>query len=199
MKHLQDLFADLRPNVTRYTSLEEVNAAIIELEEHERTISADKSNSEKHSDTEKSSIRTASNVISGNGPSIINGADENGGMHDDNGDSDSDSGSGTIEPDGREEEELDEENRDDGCDSEDDDDDGDGVGPVSDEDDEVHVRQKITEADPLEVANFDLELRAVVQASLSLSVVLFNISDTSPLYMLSALLHFYYFFLYFIS
>ncbi|XP_021910214.1 regulator of nonsense transcripts UPF2 [Carica papaya] len=163
---LQDLFADLRPNVTRYTSLEEVNAAIIELEEHERTISADKSNSEKHSDTEKSSIRTASNVISGNGPSIINGADENGGMHDDNGDSDSDSGSGTIEPDGREEEELDEENRDDGCDSEDDDDDGDGVGPVSDEDDEVHVRQKITEADPLEVANFDLELRAVVQESM---------------------------------
>ncbi|KAF7803922.1 Regulator of nonsense transcripts UPF2 [Senna tora] len=73
---LQDLFADLRPNMTRYTSIEEVNAALVELEEHDRIVSADKANSEKHSDTEKPSSRTTS--VAGNGQSIDNGAEENG-------------------------------------------------------------------------------------------------------------------------
>ncbi|XP_035548601.1 regulator of nonsense transcripts UPF2 isoform X1 [Juglans regia] len=161
---LQDLFAELRPNMTRYSSVEEANAAVIELEEHEHSVSADKANSEKYSDSENPSSRTTSNANSVNGKSIGNGTEENGRVHEDIGDSDSDSGSGSIDPEGHEEEELDEEHPDDGSDSEDEDDD-DGVGPASDED-EVHVRQKVTEVDPQEEANFMQELKAVVQESM---------------------------------
>ncbi|CAK7325553.1 unnamed protein product [Dovyalis caffra] len=117
---LQDLFAELRPHMIRYSSIEEVNAALTELEENERTVSADKANSEKHSDTDKPLNRTASSRISANGQSTVNGNEENG-LQDDVGGSDTDSGSGTIDQDG--EEELDE----DGCDTEDDDDDGGGL------------------------------------------------------------------------
>ncbi|KAK9283344.1 hypothetical protein L1049_011586 [Liquidambar formosana] len=163
---LQDLFADLRPNMTRYSSIEEVDVALVELEELERTISTDKANSEKHSDTEKPSSRTSSSTVSVNGQSLANGIEENGRVHEEViGDSDdSDSGSGTIDPEGHDEEELDEENHDDGCDSDDDDDD-DGAGPASDEDDEVHVRQKVAEVDPQELADFDRELKALMQDS----------------------------------
>ncbi|XP_059628243.1 regulator of nonsense transcripts UPF2 [Cornus florida] len=164
---LQDLFADLRPNMARYSSIEEVNMALIELEEHERTVSTDKANSEKHSDTEKPPSRSTSGSISINGQNLANGIEENGGVHEVivDRDSDSDSGSGTIDPDGHDdEEELDEDNRDDGSDSEDDYDDG--GGPASDDDDEVHVRQKVTQVDPQEEADFDRELRALMQESL---------------------------------
>lgn len=169
MKHLQDLFAELRPNMTRYSSIEEVNAALVELEEHDRTVSTDKANNEKHSDTEKPSRRTTSNKKS------VNGTEENGVRHGDHGDSDSDSGSGTIDPDGHDEEELDEENHGDGSDSEEEDDDG--GGPASDEDDEVHVRQKVAELDPQEEANFELDLKAVMQVrcKLLLCMLLHNV------------------------
>ncbi|GKV52114.1 hypothetical protein SLEP1_g58709 [Rubroshorea leprosula] len=162
---LQDLFAELRHNMTRYSSVEEVNAALVELEEHERTASTDKTNNEKHSDTEKPSTRKSSSSISANGPSIANGSEENDGMNEDIGDSDSDSGSGTIDPEGHDDDELDDENHDDGSESEDEDED-DGGAPASDEEDEVHVRQKVAEVDPQEVEDFDQELRAVVQESM---------------------------------
>ncbi|XP_048231473.1 regulator of nonsense transcripts UPF2 [Ricinus communis] len=162
---LQDLFADLRPSMTRYSSIEEVNAALIELEENERTGSIDKVNNEKHYDSEKPSSRNASNAISANGQNIVNGNEENGGIHEDIGDTDTDSGSGTIDQEGHDDEDLDEENHDDGCDTEEDEDD-DGGGPVSDEDDEVLVRQKVAEVDPVEAENFEQELRAVMQESM---------------------------------
>ncbi|PPS06853.1 hypothetical protein GOBAR_AA13793 [Gossypium barbadense] len=76
---LQDLFAELRPNMTRYSSMEEVNAALVELEEHEHSASTDKTVNEKHSDTEKPSSRTTSHSISTDQPSILNGSEENGG------------------------------------------------------------------------------------------------------------------------
>ncbi|KAI4328633.1 hypothetical protein L6164_020969 [Bauhinia variegata] len=162
---LQDLFADLRPNMTRYSSIEEVNAALVELEERDRMVSADKASSEKHSDNEKPSSRTSFHNVAGNGQSIDNGGEENG-VQDDVGDSVSDSGSDTIDAEGHDDEEVDEENHDDGSESEDDDDDEDGAGPVSDEEDEVHVRQKVAEVDPVEEANFDQELKAVLQESM---------------------------------
>ncbi|GMN51185.1 hypothetical protein TIFTF001_020343 [Ficus carica] len=162
---LQDLFAELRPNMSRYTSIEEVNAALLELEEHEHSISTDKTSGEKHSDNEKALNRSSGKPISANGQSVVNGNEENGGAQDDLGDSDSDSGSGTLDPEGQDEEELDEENHDEEHDSDEDDDD-DGGGPASDEDDEVHVRQKVTEVNPQEEANFDQELRAVLQESM---------------------------------
>jgi len=153
--------------MVRYTSIEEVNTALVELEEHDRIVSADKASGEKHSDNEKPSSRTISTItVVGNGQSIDNGTEENG-VQDDVNDSETDSGSDIIDVEGHDDEELDEENHDDGCETEDDDDDDDdGPGPASDEEDEVHVRQKVTEVDPLEEADFDQELKAVVQASI---------------------------------
>ncbi|KAL3732115.1 hypothetical protein ACJRO7_028884 [Eucalyptus globulus] len=161
---LQDLFADLRPNMTRYLSIEEVNAALLELEEHERTAFSEKASSEKHSDAEKVAGKSK-HANSANGRNIENGGEENGEVHEDIADSDTDSGSGSMDA-GRDEEELDDDNPDDGCDSDDDEDeDDDARGSASDED-EVHVRQKVTEVDPLEEANFEEELKAVLQESL---------------------------------
>ncbi|KAK0597110.1 hypothetical protein LWI29_021903 [Acer saccharum] len=116
---LQDLFTDLRHNMTRYSSIEEVNAALIDLEEHERNVSTEKAHSDKYSDTEKSSGQTTTNSISSNGKNGVRGTEENGGVHED---SDSDSRSDTIDQEGHDEEGLDEENHDEG-DNEDDDDD----------------------------------------------------------------------------
>ncbi|GFZ14825.1 regulator of nonsense transcripts UPF2 [Actinidia rufa] len=162
---LQDLFVDLRPKMTRYSSIEEVNAVLVELEEHERTVSTDKANSEKHSDTEKPRSRSTSGNISGNGQIHANGIEENGRVHEAMADSESDSESSTIDPEGHDEEEdLDEENPDDVCDSEDDYEEGGGL--ATDEDEEVHVRQRVIEVDPQEEAEFEKELRALMQESL---------------------------------
>ncbi|CAI9767454.1 unnamed protein product [Fraxinus pennsylvanica] len=162
---LQDLFAELRPNLIRYVSVEEVDAALIELEEHESRISSEKAhNNDKHSDTEKRPRRTSSGALSANGQILENGAEENGELHEEfAGETDSESGSGTIEHDDNDDEESDEDNRDEGVS------DGDyenGGEPASYEDDEVHVRQKVAEVDPQEVADFDRELRALMQESL---------------------------------
>ncbi|XP_027185335.1 regulator of nonsense transcripts UPF2 [Coffea eugenioides] len=163
---LQDLFAELRPNMTRYSSVEEVNAALVELEEHERVVATEKANIDKHSETGKSPSRTSSGVISVNGQSIANGTEENGELHDDIvGETDSDSGSGTPERMGHhDEEDSDEGNHDE--ESETDEDYDDLVGPASDEEDEVHVRQIAAQVDPQEAAEFDRELRAIMQESL---------------------------------
>ena len=176
--HLQDLFAELQPNMTRYSSIEEVNAAFVELEEHERSVSSDKSNTEKHLDAEKPMSRATSNTTSTNGRDTVNGSRENGAAHGDGVDSDSDTGSGTIEAEGRDDEESDLGNHEDGCDSDDDEDDEEAGGPASDEDDEVHVRQKVPEVDPREEANFDQELRAVMQARIIFVITLFSCHDT---------------------
>ncbi|XP_028804412.1 regulator of nonsense transcripts UPF2 isoform X2 [Neltuma alba] len=162
---LQDLFADLRPNMTRYTSIEEVNAALVELEEHDRISSSDKASSEKHSDTEKPSSRSTPHTTARNGQSIDNGTEDNG-VQDDLNDSESDSGSDVLDVEGHDDEELDEENHEDGCESEDEDEDDDGAVPASDEEDEIHVRQAVADLDPREEASFDQELKAVVQESM---------------------------------
>ncbi|CAA0811276.1 Regulator of nonsense transcripts UPF2 [Striga hermonthica] len=146
---LQDLFVELRPNMTRYSSFEEVNNALIEFEERERRVLTERAHKEK--DT------TSSGNLSMNGQSPDNGTEENGlGAHRD--ETESDSGSGTPERIGRDEE-SDRENRDE---SEDD------YGPASDdeEDGQVRVRQKVAEVDPEEAADFDRELRALMQESL---------------------------------
>ncbi|KAI3721333.1 hypothetical protein L2E82_32342 [Cichorium intybus] len=149
---LQDLFADLRPNMTRYSTIEEVDAALVQLEEHERS-------GEKHTDQEKPRNMSVSGSSSVNGQALGNGIEENGGTHEV--ESDSASQGSTMDPDvNDEEEELD----DDACDSEDDY--ADREGPASDEDDEIHVRQKVMLVDPEEEAEFDREFRALMQESL---------------------------------
>lgn len=160
---LQDLFADLRPSMVRYTSVDEVNAALVELEEHDRIVSTDKASSEKHSHTDKPLSRSTSTMMVSNGQNNDNDIEENG-VQDNVNEGEHDSGSDVIDAEGHDDEELDEENHDDGGETEDDDEDEDG--PASDDEDEVHVRQKVTEVDPLEEADFDQELKAVVQESM---------------------------------
>lgn len=136
----------------RYSSFEEVNTALIELEELERRVSTERA--------EKPPSRTSSGTLSVNGQSLANGREGNGELHEDDvGETDSDSGSGTIENIDRDDEETD---QDEVGESEDDYDDG--GEPASDEDDEVRVRQKVAKVDPQEVADFDRELRALMQA-----------------------------------
>ncbi|MCI31523.1 regulator of nonsense transcripts UPF2-like, partial [Trifolium medium] len=147
--------------MVRYTSVDEVTAALVEIEEHDRIVSADKASSEKHSHTDKPLSRTNSTTMVGNGQNNDNGAEENG-VQDNVNEGEHDSGSDVIDVEGHDDDELDEENHDDGCETEDDDEDEDG--PASDDEDEVHVRQKVAEVDPLEEADFDQELKAVVQA-----------------------------------
>ncbi|KAK4366545.1 hypothetical protein RND71_014425 [Anisodus tanguticus] len=162
---LQDLFADLRPNMTRYASIEEVNAALVDLEEHERIVTSEKANNEKHSETEKIPIRPTSGMFV-NGQSLAIGIEENG-LHEEIMETESDSESGTIEHVGHDDDdETDDWNRDDRGDTEDESDEGDGPG--SDEEDKVHVRSKVAEVDPLEEAEFERELRALMQASIGL-------------------------------
>jgi len=147
--------------MVRYTSVDEVNAALVELEEHDRIVSTDKAISEKHSHTDKPLSRSTSTTMASNGQNNDNGIEENG-VQDNVNEGEHDSGSDVIDAEGHDDEELDEENHDDGGETEDDDEDEDG--PASDDEDEVHVRQKVTEVDPLEEADFDQELKAVVQA-----------------------------------
>nr|GEU67610.1 regulator of nonsense transcripts UPF2 [Tanacetum cinerariifolium] len=158
---LQDLFADLRPNMTRYSTIEEVDAALVQLEEHERTVLTDKASGEKHMEREKPASMSASRSSSLNGQALVNGIEENGGAHEGNGDYDSASQGSTMDPDGNDdEEELDE----DACDT--DDDYAERDGQASDEDDDIHVRQKVMLVDPEEEADFDREFRALMQESL---------------------------------
>ncbi|KAJ0558306.1 putative nonsense-mediated mRNA decay protein Nmd2/UPF2 [Helianthus annuus] len=154
---LQDLFADLRPNMTRYSTIEEVDGALVQLDENERT---DKVSGEKHTDHEKlTSMSSASGRLSDlsvNGQTVVNGIEENGGTHEEsNREYDSASQGSTMDPD--DDEELD----DDACESDYDDD-----AHASDEDDEIHVRQKVMLVDPEEEAEFDREFRALMQESL---------------------------------
>ncbi|KAL1562893.1 Regulator of nonsense transcripts upf2 [Salvia divinorum] len=153
---LQDLFVELRPKMIRYSSFEEVNAALSDLEELERRVS-EKAQSEKYSDLEKPPRRMSSGTLSANGQSPCNVTEENGELHEDDvGETDSDSGSGTSDDEDTDQDEVGE--------SEDEYDDG--RDPASNEDDEVHVRQKASKIDPQEVADFDRELRALLLESL---------------------------------
>ncbi|CAH9111210.1 unnamed protein product [Cuscuta epithymum] len=156
---LQDLFAELRPKMIRYASIDEVNAAILELDEHEQAVSTEKANAEKHLDTK------LENPVNG-GQNLANKIiEENGEPHEDiiPGDSESDSDS---EHRGRDDDEFDEENHDDVSETDDEYNDV-GRPPASDEEDEVHVRSsKVAEVDPQEEADFERELRALLQESL---------------------------------
>lgn len=148
--------------MTRYSSVEELDAALAVLEEHERKNLTEKNSTEKHLDSEKVPSGNLGR-ISVNGQMLADGVKANGEAHEEvTEDTDTDSGSDRNGPAGHyDEEELDEENHDETRDSEDDY--SDGGGNASDEDDEVRVRQKITKVDPLEEADFDREFRALMQ------------------------------------
>ncbi|KAK3158519.1 hypothetical protein QOZ80_2AG0138210 [Eleusine coracana subsp. coracana] len=160
---IQDLFAELRPNMSRYSSIEELNAAIVELEEKERAAPVEKAESERHSDSESHKRQPRGAALSVNGQTPANGVEENGKDHEAAG-SESYSDSGSV--DGREDEEdLSEEKSNDGSDNEGDDEDDD-IPVGSDEDEGVEIRQKVVQIDPKEQEDFDRELKALLQESL---------------------------------
>ncbi|TVU29130.1 hypothetical protein EJB05_20682 [Eragrostis curvula] len=159
---VQDLFAELRPKMSRYSSIEELNAAIVELEESERAAPVDKAESERHSDSESQKRQPRGADTSVNGQTPANGVEENGNDHEAAG-SESYSDSGSI--DGREDEDLSEDKSNDGSDNEGDDED-DAIPVGSDEDEGVEIRQKVVQVDPKEQEDFDRELKALLQESL---------------------------------
>ncbi|KAF6134865.1 hypothetical protein GIB67_002266 [Kingdonia uniflora] len=139
---LQDLFADLRPKMRRYMSIDEVNSALVEVEEHEGITLTGKANG-----------RVPTNAI-----------EENGKGHDHAvGDIESDSGSGSVNPGQEGEQEL-YEDKSEECGSDICDDDG-GEAHDPDEENEVKVRQRVVPIDPEEEADFERELRALTQES----------------------------------
>lgn len=161
---IQDMFAELRPSMTRYSSMEDVNTALDELEEHERTAVNEKSSNDKHSDNESQTSQATKPAHTVNGRSTVNGVEENGRGHEEAADSESYSESGSID---RElEEELFEDKSDDGSDGGDEHDEDDGGHIGSDEDESIRVRQKLVRVDPKEEEDFDRELRALMQESL---------------------------------
>ncbi|KAK4488947.1 hypothetical protein RD792_004738 [Penstemon davidsonii] len=154
--------------MTRYSTIEEVSAALIELDEHERRVS-EKAQSEKYSDSEKPPSRTNSGNLSLNGQSLLNGIKENGESREEvGGETDSDSGSGTIEHIiDHDDDESDGENQDEAAESENDYDDG--GDQASDEDDEVHVRQKTAE-ESLDSRKLELRSRPTINMMIPMNV-----------------------------
>ncbi|XBH78906.1 hypothetical protein VPH35_105013 [Triticum aestivum] len=157
---IQDLFAELRPNMTRYSSIDELNSALAELEEHERAASVEKPESERHSDNESQKRQPHDD-----GRGSANGAEGNGKDHGEGADSESYSDSGSIGGHEDEEDLLSEEKSNDASENEGDDED-DGMPVGSDEDEGVEVRQKVVQVDPKEQEDFDRELKALLQESL---------------------------------
>jgi regulator of nonsense transcripts 2 len=149
--------------MSRYSSVEELNAALVELEENEHAAPVEKAESERHSDSESQRRQPRGAASSVNGQAPLNGAEESGKDHEVAG-SESFSDSGSI--DGQEDEEdLSEEKSNDGSDNEGDDED-DGIPVGSDEDEGVEIRQKVVQVDPKEQEDFDRELKALLQESL---------------------------------
>eukprot|EP00252_Welwitschia_mirabilis_P015911 TRINITY_DN352_c0_g1_i2.p1 TRINITY_DN352_c0_g1~~TRINITY_DN352_c0_g1_i2.p1 ORF type:complete len:706 (-),score=145.51 TRINITY_DN352_c0_g1_i2:279-2270(-) len=166
---LQDLFAELRPKMFRFSSIEEADAAILEIEEHESTVSSEKIGSDKHSDTE--GVTPASRSVPpavGNGQTTGNGADDHGTGLDDV-ESESEMDFSSFEHDVHDDDEEPDEDKsvehyDEGYDGHEDED---GADPVASEDEDIQVRQKKSmDVDPAEEADFDRELRAIMQESL---------------------------------
>lgn len=175
---LQDLFAELRPKMARYSTLEEASLAIMDLEEQELNMNSEKAKGGRYQNVEDSvgglahaSTSVLNNGIGQSGQKPVNGMTrgENGmGLHDVQTETDTESGS--MEADGQEEEEeLDEDNYPDHDDEgeEEDDEEEAGESQVSEEEDHVKVKQKkAMEIDPVEEAEFERELRAVLQESI---------------------------------
>ncbi|KAH9602111.1 hypothetical protein KSS87_007395 [Heliosperma pusillum] len=155
-KNRLDLFADLRPNMTHYMSIKEANTALAELEEQDVKASYEKIlEMKKHSN----SITQSSMA---NTQCLLNG--------DVTGESETDSGSGSIGPHvlGYNDD-LDDDHHKAGSEHEGNDDDNhneEEVGPISEEDKEIHFRQKAPNLNPKEEDEFDRELKAIMQESL---------------------------------
>ncbi|KAL3689456.1 hypothetical protein R1sor_015765 [Riccia sorocarpa] len=174
---LQDLFADLRPKMVRFTTFEEANQAILELEERERSMLSEKQGNGRFQPAEANPQGPNEIPVPSSGAAQdVRGVDhamspaENGTSLPDEGDSETETESGSMEPDGQdEEEELEEEkyaeNDEDGDDEEEEEVSADAVG--SEEEEHIKMKQKkVVEVDPAEAEEFERELRALMQESI---------------------------------
>ncbi|TVU15168.1 hypothetical protein EJB05_38675 [Eragrostis curvula] len=152
---VQDMFAELRPNMTRYSSIEELNDAQVKFEENECVVTAEKGGNERHADS-KSRLKQSENAaFDANGKRLVNRPDENGRDNEGAADSESSSDNKSRYRDGLEHEEefLCEGSSSDST-------------IDSDEEGRVQVRQKVVRVDPKEQEDFDRELKALLQESL---------------------------------
>ncbi|KAM0923815.1 hypothetical protein ACQ4PT_005325 [Festuca glaucescens] len=142
---VQDMFAELRPNMTRYSSMELLASALVELEENEKT--------------KQSEIA----AFDASCKSSTSRPDKNGRDHEEAADSERYSG---IHRDGHDDgdslyEEKSDDRSENGVDS-----DVDDTPAGSDEEETVNVRRKVVKIDPKEQEEFDRELKALLQESL---------------------------------
>ncbi|CAL5026370.1 unnamed protein product [Urochloa decumbens] len=153
---VQDMFAELRPNMTRHSSIEGVNDALVELEEIERVMAVEKGGDERHPDNESQLKQSENAAFDTTGKRAANGPKKNVKEHEEVADSESSSDSRSKYWSGHEDSEH-----------EDTDDHSEGFdAPVSsDEEETVEVRQKVVQVDP-EQEDFDRELKAILQESL---------------------------------
>ncbi|KAF8702747.1 hypothetical protein HU200_032577 [Digitaria exilis] len=163
---VQDMFADLRPNMTRHSSIEGLNDALIQLEENERVITAEKCEHERHSDSESQLKQSEDAAFDANGKRAENRPKKNVKDHDEVAESensfDSRSRYLNAHEDGehfpyeeRSEDRLENERHSDGTDA-----------PVgSDEEETADVQRTVVQVDP-DQEDFDRELKAILQESL---------------------------------
>nr|CAB3487688.1 unnamed protein product [Digitaria exilis] len=162
----EDMFADLRPNMTRHSSIEGLNDALIQLEENERVITAEKCEHERHSDSESQLKQSEDAAFDANGKRAENRPKKNVKDHDEVAESensfDSRSRYLNAHEDGehfpyeeRSEDRLENERHSDGTDA-----------PVgSDEEETADVQRTVVQVDP-DQEDFDRELKAILQESL---------------------------------
>uniref|UniRef100_A0A0A9CYX7 MIF4G domain-containing protein n=1 Tax=Arundo donax TaxID=35708 RepID=A0A0A9CYX7_ARUDO len=164
---VQDMFAELRPNMTRHSSIEELNDALVELEENEHVASPDKGGNERQADSESRPKQSESAPFDAHSNRSEIRPEKNGRDFEEVADSASSSDSRSRYRDGHEDEEdfLYEERPDDRPENEDHREDTDT--PVgSDEEESVGIRQKVVHVDPKEQEDFDRELKVILHESL---------------------------------
>ncbi|CAN6235668.1 unnamed protein product [Urochloa humidicola] len=163
---VQDMFAELRPNMTRHSSIEGLNDALVELEENEHVMAVEKGGDERHSDNESQLKQSEHAAFDTNGKRAANEPKKNVKDHEEVADSESSSDSRSRYWSGHEDSEHSsyEERLDDRLENEDH---SEGIdAPVdSDEEETVEVRHEVVRVDP-EQEDFDRELKAILQERL---------------------------------
>ncbi|KAL6652362.1 hypothetical protein ACP70R_011287 [Stipagrostis hirtigluma subsp. patula] len=159
-----DMFAELRPTMTRHSSIQELNDALVELEENERVTLAEKGGKETHSYNESLLTQSENVAFDANIKRSPNRPEKHCRDHEEVGRSESSSDDRTRY--WEDEEDFLYEERSDNRSENEDNNEGIDVPVGSDEDGSVEVRQMLVRADPKEQEDFDRELKALLQESL---------------------------------
>jgi regulator of nonsense transcripts 2 len=140
---MQDMFAELRPNMTRHSSLEELNDAHAKLEENKCVVSAEKGGNERHTDRKSRPKQYQNAAADANSSRPVNRPDKNGLDHEE-AERESSSDSASTYQDGHEHEEE----RSDAMSGNEDHSEGIGMPIDFDEEECVKVRHRVVQVDP---------------------------------------------------